>query len=640
LNWFNSRDAVELGAALAEQFTSRAASGAVARSNSVGKKHQGEAALQELLRRADLEVRALGLNFYKRARFANSFKWRLLENGIEGGIADEVTKLLLLRLLPNKSSSEQGDRSEIASNHRARPNNHSADFFDRGNKCMAEGAYAQAITIYKDLILLDPLHAGGHNGLGSAYFNLGQYREAEDSFRQAIKIMPELPDAYANLGITLRLKGKFAESENALRLAVKLNPRRADVRINLGMSLTNLRRLREANAQFKKALKLAPRNPDALFGIAILSKAEGRFEESTAMIERALEVNPKMTSAWASLAGMRKMTSSDGAWLERAEQLAASDVPSLEEAELRFAIGKYCDDIQDYKRAFQSYKRANDLVKGAVPHYRRGERTRLVDGWIGVYTRECIAGRRASASTSAKPVFVVGMMRSGTSLVEQIIASHPAAKGAGELEYWVDAMREHGAAIQKGLLDDATGKRVAEAYLRALENRCGDALRIVDKLLVNSDYLGVIHSIFPNAQIIHVRRDPIDTCLSCYFQNFPLDLNFTLDLSDLAHFYREHHRLMTHWRAVLPPGTILEVPYEELVADQESWTRKILDFLGLEWSEKCLNFHATDRPVLTASAWQVRQKIFKSSVRRWHNYRDFIGPLLDLKELYFQGDST
>jgi tetratricopeptide (TPR) repeat protein len=367
--------------------------------------------------------------------------------------------------------------------------------------------------------------------------------------------------------------------------------------------------------------------------MAVLSKTEGRFEESAAMIEKALEVNPKMTSALASLAGIRKMTLSDAPWVERAEQLAASVVAPLEEAELRFAIGKYYDDTGDYKQAFDSYKSANELLKGAALGYKRKARTKLVDEWIRVYTRERIADVRGSASSSMKPVFVVGMARSGTSLVEQIIASHPAAKGAGELEYWMGTVREHGDAIQKGPLDEATRNRIAEAYLRALENRCGDALRIVDKLLVNSDYLGLIHSVFPNARIIRLRRDPIDTCLSCYFQNFPLDLNFTLDLSDLAHFYREHYRLMSHWRAVLPPGTILEVPYEELVADQESWTRKILDFVGLEWNEKCLNFHATDRPVLTASAWQVRQKIFKNSVRRWHNYREFIGPLFHLNEL-------
>ena len=232
-----------------------------------------------------------------------------------------------------------------------------------------------------------------------------------------------------------------------------------------------------------------------------------------------------------------------------------------------------------------------------------------------------------------KPVFVVGMMRSGTSLAEQIIASHPAAIGAGELQFWNDAVRVHEALIRRGELGEPIRKQLAEGYLRTLAGYSVDALRIVDKTPVNSDYLGVIHSVFPNARIIYMRRDPIDTCLSCYFQQFSPALPFTMDLRDLAHYYRQHWRLIEHWRAVLPPGAILDVPYAELVADQEGWSRKILDFVGLEWDERCLDFHKTKRPVVTASYWQVRQKIYNKSVERWRNYEKFINPLLDLRDL-------
>jgi len=232
-----------------------------------------------------------------------------------------------------------------------------------------------------------------------------------------------------------------------------------------------------------------------------------------------------------------------------------------------------------------------------------------------------------------KPVFVVGMMRSGTSLAEQIIASHPAAKGAGELGFWSDAVHEYETVLRKEPLGESTRKELAEAYLRALASHSVDALRIVDKAPVNSDYLGIIHSVFPNARIVYMRRDPIDTCLSCYFQQLSPSMEFTMDLSDLAHYYREHQRLVAHWHTVLPPGTILDVPYEELIADQEGWTRKILDFLGLEWDERCLNFHKTKRPVATASYWQVRQRIYKDSVERWRNYEKFLGPLRGLRNL-------
>jgi hypothetical protein len=327
------------------------------------------------------------------------------------------------------------------------------------------------------------------------------------------------------------------------------------------------------------------------------------------------------------------MTSSDSAWLKNAEEVAASGIALLHESELRYAIGKCYDDVADFKRAFQNYKRANDLLKSVAEPYDREAYKGFVDSMIRIYTREVVARVNGGASTSTKPVFVVGMPRSGTSLAEQIIASHPSAKGAGELEFWSAVALEHEALIKAGPLDESTRKKLAEDHLRVLEAKCGDALRIVDKAPVNSDYLGIIHSVFPNARIIYIQRDPIDTCLSCYFQKFVLSMNFTMDLSDLADYYLQHRRLMAHWRAVLPPGAILDLPYEELVADQEGSTRKILDFLGLEWDARVLKFHETKREVATASFWQVRQKIYNTSVQRWRNYEEFIGPLRNLKGL-------
>jgi len=327
------------------------------------------------------------------------------------------------------------------------------------------------------------------------------------------------------------------------------------------------------------------------------------------------------------------MTIADADWLKGAEELAASGLAPMEEADLRFALGKYYDDAGQFEQAFQNYERANELLKSAAETYDRDARTRLVDDLIRVYTPESLSTIKEGASASVKPVFVVGMMRSGTSLVEQIIASHPAAKGAGELGFWSDAADEHQTPMRQELLSETTRKKLAEAYLRVLETRSGDAARVVDKAPVNADYLGLIHSVFPNARIIYMRRDPIDSCLSCYFQKFTAGLNYTMDLSDLAHYCREHQRLMAHWLAVLPAGSILEVPYAELVADQEGWTRKILEFAGLEWDERCLDFQNTQRAVVIASTWQVRQKIYKDSVGRWRRYEKFIKPLLELRDL-------
>jgi hypothetical protein len=180
--------------------------------------------------------------------------------------------------------------------------------------------------------------------------------------------------------------------------------------------------------------------------------------------------------------------------------------------------------------------------------------------------------------------------------------------------------------------DEPLRRRLAQDYLKALAGHSAAALRVVDKAPDNSDYLGLIHAVFPRARIIHMQRDPIDTCLSCYFQQFAPTLNYTQELADLAHYYREHRRLMDHWRSVLPADSFLDVPYAELTADQEWWTRRILEFVGLPWNDRCLTFESTVRPVNTASVWQVRQKMYRTSVGRWRHYEKFIGPLRSLAD--------
>ncbi|MHB8476273.1 MAG: tetratricopeptide repeat-containing sulfotransferase family protein [Steroidobacteraceae bacterium] len=628
-HWFDSREAAEIGIALADQYAQQLDS-AVAPVG--GKTEEGESRdpLQGILNRAGHELRTLRLNFYKRAKFANSFKWRLLEKGVGRDIADRVTEKLVLHLSLNQAGWTLG-QNEIAGPSDEPQSRNERSLLSQGNKCAAHGENSEAITFYRELLALNPRHPEALRNLGAILFRLGRYSEAEECFRRTVRMYPDFADANSNLGILLGTRGRFGEAETWLRRAIKINPKHVEARTNLGLGFVFFGRLSDAKAQFRKAFKFAPRHAHTLFAMGFLATIEGGFDEAEAMFKRAIEVDPKMPRAWAAMAGLRKMTTSDAAWAQSAKEIAASGVTVLEEADLRFAIGKYCDDVEDFKGAFQSYERANKLQKMAATSYDRDGRARLVDDLMRVYTREAISHVGPPASDSMKPIFVVGMPRSGTSLMEQIIASHPDAKGAGELTFWGRAARDHETAIRRTLLEESTRKKLAEDYLRDLQARCGDALRIVDKTPVNSDYLGVIHSIFPNARIIYMQRDPIDACLSCYFQKFGVELNFTMDLSDLAHYFRQHQRLMAHWRAVLPPGSVLEVPYAELVTDQEGWTRKVLAFLGLEWDPRCLDFHRTERSVVTASAWQVRQKIYRTSVARWRSYEEFIGPLLELK---------
>jgi tetratricopeptide (TPR) repeat protein len=628
--WLSTREASEAGVTLADKFPVSVL-GATAVRGKEARGGKGDA-LQAFLGQAMQKIHAMNMNFYKRAWFANSFKWRLLENGVDAETANEWTQTLVLGISSNGTRSVSSEEpSSVAEVNRPAVGK-ARSLSALADDSWARGAYADAVAHLQDLVVLRPHDSAVLNRLGAALTKVGRYRDAESYFRKAIARRPDDSEAHGNVGAVCLARGRYLQAESSLRRALRSKPADLVYRRNLGLTLVNLGRLPEARAQFERVLKAAPRNLEALVGMGLIARTEGRFDEAGALFHRALEVNPTLPAAWAALAGIRRMTSADDAWLERAEQIAAGGITPMDEATLRFAMGKYCDDVQDFERAFKNYKRANELLMPLADKYQPEVATRFADDLIRVYTREALSAVESGASTAVKPVFVIGMMRSGTSLVEQIIASHPQATGAGELTFWFDAVRKHEALMRRELVGESLRKELAEGYLQALARHSADALRIVDKTPVNSDYLGVIHSVFPNARIIYVRRNPIDTCLSCYFQPLSPALSFTMDLADLAHHYREHQRLISHWRAVLPPGSILEVPYAELVANQERWTRKILDFLGLEWDQRCLDFHRTTRPVATASYWQVRQRIYNDSVERWRHYRKFIGPLLDLKE--------
>jgi tetratricopeptide (TPR) repeat protein len=624
--WLDGREAAEIGAALADEFAPRTEPAVAATVPA----DLMPSSIQQLLRRADSEVRPLQLNFYKKAKFANSFKWRLIENGVARETADKVTQALVVHLSQRQiPASTQNPVGTPAADRVDKPK--AQQLFNRGNKFFEQRAYAEAAPLYEEAVEADPSHAEALNNLGASLSHLGRYEEAEQCFRGAIGIKPNFPNPHCNLGVLLRQRSYLVDSEACLRRALKLKPNYVEARINLGLTLVFQGRLRDARACFAKVLKTTPSNASALFGMGQIAAAEGRFEEAESTYRRIIELHPKMTNAWAALVGTRRMTDADAEWLTNAEQLAGSEIHPMEEANLRFAIGKYCDDVHDFSRAFENFKRGNELLKTAAEDYDRRERSHQIDELIRVYSRDALSKLGGGGSSSEKPVFVVGMPRSGTSLAEQIIASHPSAYGAGELDFWSALMTKNKGQAQAMLGEPARAK-VAEDYLRILEGASGTASRVIDKAPVNADFLGLIYSVFPDARVIYMQRDPLDTCVSCYFQQFLTGINFALDLSDLVHYYREHQRLMSHWRAVLPPGFILDVPYEELVSDQETWSRKMLDFIKLDWDPRVLDFHSNKRQVTSASAWQVRQRVYSSSVARWRNYEKFIGPLKTLEK--------
>ncbi len=624
--WFNAHEATSVGSSLADSLLVEKETARDVR----------PAELQRLLQRAAQDARPLKLNLYKRAKLLGSFKWRLIENGVTQHRADELTHLLLVQL----SGGAPGPAESVArlpnadvggappaSRKRIDPLLHAVDHD------FSKGAYGDAIEKLREVLQIRPNHAFAHNKLGDALCRQGRYVEAEAEFRRALQIEPRRADAQFNLGNLLRWRGNFSGSEATLRRAVKQDPQNAEALIGLGHTLSALDRVEEAKECFGKALRLKSRSASALCGLAWIASMEGKFDEAEKFLRRALEVNPDCSEALATFADLRRMSADDASWFEQTQRVLRMGLPPMEEAKLRFAVGKYHDDLGNFSQAFEQYQRANELRKLASVPYDRKARVEYIQDVLRLYTADRFSSPNDGAVDSARPVLVVGMMRSGTSLVEQIIASHPLAVGAGELLYWGGVGQKHPEYLRRSIPEGAEARKLADAYLKTLAARSKDAERVVDKTPSNVDYLGLILSVLPHARIICMRRDPIDTCLSNYFQDFANAAAFAMDLDDLAHYYQEYNRLVAHWRSVLPRETFLEVSYAELVTDQEHWSRRIIEFIGLEWDSKVLEFHKTRRTVTTASNWQVRQKIYSRSLGRWKNYERHIGPLAKLKGL-------
>jgi tetratricopeptide (TPR) repeat protein len=533
-----------------------------------------------------------------------------------------------------------------------------------GNALRQKGALPEAFTVTQRAIARDPKLSVAHNNLGLIFAARAQRESAVASFREALKLDANYLDALINLGNVLREMGARREALAAYARAAQIDPKRPEIDLNIGTTLVEMQRAVAAVASFRRALALKPDYAPAYFGLggalrllrrSAQSKAaclsalaidpnlpealallgelhadEGRFNEAETLFQRAVAVKPSFAFGISSVPAGRKMKLDDAAWLQSAERMLAAHPPLSDQINLRFALGKYFDDIQQYERAFNHYRAANELTKRFGVDYTRESLVSRIDGIIQRCNADFVNRRRDFASPSEQPIFIIGMPRSGTSLVEQILASHPAVFGAGEVIFWDGAFAAFHDAAAAGGPESDTFPRLAAAYLGRLAELSGDASRVVDKMPANFLYAGLIYAVLPRARFVHLRRDPIDTCLSIYFQNFQHMGPFANDLENLAFYYGEYLRVTAHWRAVLPAGSLLEVPYEALLEDQEGWTRRLLEFVGLPWDARCLDFHQTQREVVTASKWQVRQRLNSSSVGRWRNYCEFIGPLQHL----------
>ena len=525
--------------------------------------------------------------------------------------------------------------------------------FNLANAQRLAGNYAEALAGSQQASALDPALGAAYNNAGLSLVGLGRHEDAIAQFRRALAAGPVSVDILANMGNTLRDLGERREAAALYQQAIELEPSHVESHCNLGNMLFQLHRIDESAASYRRAIALKADHAPAHTGLAVVlrhqrhaAEAEascqtalaidpgyaealqvqgelradrGEFADAAQLFRRVLALKPGYAAAYNSIATHRRMSTEDRDWLQGAEGLLAKPLPLEQEIGLRYSLGKYFDDTSQYDQAFSNYERANLLTKRYGAIYDPVKMTARVDEIISRIDAALMRQRHSGASDSDLPVLVVGMPRSGTSLTEQILASHQSVHGAGEVNFWntaFNAFRNSGAIAG-----------IARDYLSRLTAESSAALRVVDKMPANFMHEGLIHMAFPRARIIHVRRNPLDTCLSIYFQNFFNMGPHGNDLVSLAHYYREYRRLTDYWRTVLPQDALLEISYETLIEDQEGATRRMLEFIGLPWDPRTLEFYKTERPVMTASRWQVRQKIHGASAGRWRHYEKFLGPL-------------
>lgn len=531
---------------------------------------------------------------------------------------------------------------------------------DRGN---AEAA----LVWYKKVLAVAPDYAEALSNIGAVLLEQNEPEQAKDALERAIALNANHAEANCNMGMVLVSLERHAEAVSWLERALQLRPNYLEAHLGVAIAAIESEAYEVAtrHAEYARALPITkakqfamlatvyrevgkdalsremldaacaiePDHKETLAALGHQLMEDGKMEEAERLLLRAISLYPDHLPARFQFAQVRKVKAEDEN-LSALQSLALDEMSPEKQIPLHFALGKCYDDLKQYDKAFPHYM-AGCKLKRAKFDYDADATAKQFDELKQLFNKDYIDSLRGSGDPSATPIFVLGMPRSGTTLTEQILASHPDVFGAGELP---DILRVAHRKTKPetttfpanlGHLDAAMLKTWGADYVAGLKERAPNAKHITDKMPANFFAVPLIHLMLPNAKIIHVNRNPVDTCLSCYTRLFHRKQEHTYDLAELGRYYADYARLMDHWRTVLPADAFLDIVYEDIVADQEKASRRLLDWCGLEWNDACLDFHKTERQVRTASVTQVRQPIYTSSVERWRKYEQHLDPLLE-----------
>jgi tetratricopeptide (TPR) repeat protein len=492
-----------------------------------------------------------------------------------------------------------------------------------GNPIAALGEFDQAI-------LADPMNAEGQRHRALTLQMLGRKAEAVTAYRRALDINPAFTEAKLQFGRFLADNGQREEAIRQFRSATEDEPDNFNAHLLLAWTFPKEGHFQEAEDHLREAIRI---NPDASAPYGMLGfrlQERGEFAQAIEMFTKGIERNPKQAGSFFGIVQSKRVTEEDRPLISDMEGvLAEGGLPPSDQVFLEYGLGKALDDLGDYGEAIKHFDEANRVsslnpAQGSKPYDRLGHAA-FVDRNVAAYTRPFFEAQKDLGDASEQPVFIVGMPRSGTTLVEQVLSSHADVGGAGELLFWRDKARTLRQQMTSGRPDSREAQAVAKAYLSVLESKAPGMARVTDKMPINFMFLGAIHTVFPHAKIILCKRHPVDTCLSIYMTRYVTPPEFANDRENIVFGYQQYLRLIDHWRSVLPSTAMLEVQYEDLVEDRESVTKRMLDFIGVGWDEACMHPEENKRSVTTPSLWQARQPVYRSSLARWKSYEPWLG---------------
>ena len=491
-----------------------------------------------------------------------------------------------------------------------------------GNTLIQLKKFEEAELSYRKVIELDPDNVIVHLNLGNNLRDLNKLEEAELSYRKVIELDPDNADAYNALGNSLFEVGKFEEAELSYKKAIELKPDFASAYNSLGNTLKDLNKLEEAELSYRKAIELNPTYAEAYHGLGNRLLEVGKFEEAELSYKKAIKLKPNYAKTYRTLAYIKNFNNENDLFIKMQNLYHDKNLNDEDRCQLSFALGKVYEDLNQFDKSFKLYTEGNALKKKLL-NYDAYQDTKIFDQLKKAYPEiKKNSLRISNESYKPKIIFILGMPRSGTSLVEQIISTHSEVLGTGELKY----ANMFGDNIARGIspIDSEILENFRKNYLKKVQALSDGTLVITDKAPLNFKYIGLICSTIPGVKIINVERNVEATCWSCYKQYFSKNsLGFTYNFDDLINFYKLYQNIISFWKKEYGEQ-IYSLCYERLTVNQEDETKKIFQFLGLKWEIECLSPQNNKRNVSTASVIQVRQKIYQNSSQEWKKFEPFL----------------